>query len=42
MANSSSEVNEKHIQSLAKMMAVTPDATTDLPLAFLKLGTGKS
>eukprot|EP00435_Cladocopium_sp_Y103_P067808 s726_g30.t1 len=29
------KVNEKHVQSLAKMMAVTPDATTDLPLAFL-------
>eukprot|EP00434_Breviolum_minutum_P041673 symbB.v1.2.037072.t1/scaffold5376.1/size27864/1 len=29
------KVGETHIQSLAKMLAVTPDATTDLPLAFL-------
>ncbi|CAK9000459.1 Hypothetical protein SCF082_LOCUS6503 [Durusdinium trenchii] len=29
------KVNEKHVKSLAKMLSCTPDATTDLPLAFL-------
>ena len=28
-------VNEKHIQSIAKILCTTPDATTDLPVSLL-------
>ena len=28
-------MHEPHIEALARIMAVTPDATTDMPLAYL-------